>query len=100
MIIHRDIKPGNILFTGETSQIVDKPFDIVLADFGSAYQCTGPSDYTYGLSATKGYAAPEVESYQQYSFAVDIWSAGRVMQEMMIFGEEGREEKRIISWKL
>ncbi len=93
MIIHRDIKPSNILFTGETSQLVDKPFDIALADFGLARQCTDPSQQIYGFVGTEDYMAPEVESHQPYSFAVDIWSAGKVMQDIMKYLEKkGRNE--------
>ncbi|MCM1136208.1 MAG: serine/threonine protein kinase [Clostridium sp.] len=67
-IIHRDIKPDNIM--------VDKNGRIYLIDFGIAriYRPGGEKDTR--LLGTVGYAAPEQFGYAQSDFRTDIFSIG------------------------
>ena len=67
-LMHRDIKPANILF--------DEEMTLKIADFGLGAQlvrgqlCRG----------TLRYMAPElIESKEEYTQSVDLWSAGVVM---------------------
>ena len=73
-IIHRDIKPGNIL--------VHKSGDFKLGDFGIARKL---ENMTGGLSQryTPKYMAPEVATSMYYDERVDIYSLGIVLYELL-----------------
>eukprot|EP00746_Dinoflagellata_sp_MGD_P005484 gnl/MRDRNA2_/MRDRNA2_110614_c0_seq1.p1 gnl/MRDRNA2_/MRDRNA2_110614_c0~~gnl/MRDRNA2_/MRDRNA2_110614_c0_seq1.p1 ORF type:complete len:515 (-),score=99.39 gnl/MRDRNA2_/MRDRNA2_110614_c0_seq1:206-1750(-) len=76
-IAHRDIKPENLL--------VDKSKALKVADFGSAKSLSGekPSS-NEGYFCSRWWRAPElVLGCKEYGTAVDWWSAGCVLLEMM-----------------
>ncbi|KAF1743035.1 hypothetical protein MXB_923 [Myxobolus squamalis] len=76
-ILHRDIKPQNIL--------IDSDRNIKMADFGLA-RCFGIPlrPYTHEV-VTLWYRAPEILLKNEfYSAAVDMWSIGCVYVEMLI----------------
>ncbi|SCV47969.1 uncharacterized protein FFB14_10121 [Fusarium fujikuroi] len=77
-ILHRDIKPGNILIRKRNPE----NFQIVLADFGLAGKYTEQSEYFYG---TAYYKAPEVfnETTDVIDDRSDVWSTGIIMLEKM-----------------
>uniref|UniRef100_H3G5N4 Cyclin-dependent kinase 2 homolog n=1 Tax=Phytophthora ramorum TaxID=164328 RepID=H3G5N4_PHYRM len=74
-IIHRDVKPDNIL--------IDENGDIKLCDFGKlTVQFEGDplSDYV----STRWYRPPEQElRLDRYSFDADVWSVGCVLMELL-----------------
>lgn len=74
-VIHRDIKPQNIILETRDFysriKLVDFGFATVVDDFG-----TNPSRFVKG---TPGYMAPEVLS-GEFSTGVDIWSLGTNMR--------------------
>ena len=74
-IIHRDIKPDNILITNGLLEI---------ADFGLARMCNECSEpcYTGGL-VTLWWRAPEVLLGKTYTFAIDIWAAGVILLQFL-----------------
>ncbi len=77
-IIHRDIKPPNILVNSDNNEIC-------LTDFGMArtidpYQNQHP---TTPSVCTLWYRPPEVIHQEDYSFKVDSWSVGCVIGEMI-----------------
>lgn len=69
IIIHRDIKPGNILLTSFGSA--------VLIDFGCATELDGEfHKEDESIIGTLMYMAPELLRGEQYNEKVDIWSLG------------------------
>lgn len=74
-ILHRDIKPTNIIITG-----YDK---VVLIDFNAAklkFKETGRTSDTV-LLGTPGYAAPEQFGFRESSQETDIFNIGITLQE-------------------
>ncbi|KAJ9180051.1 hypothetical protein P3X46_008344 [Hevea brasiliensis] len=73
-IVHRDIKPDNILF--------DSGNRVKLADFGSA-DWLGEERTMSGVVGTPYYVAPEVVMGRDYNEKSDVWSAGVVLYVML-----------------
>ena len=76
-IIHRDVKPDNIVFKDSTFNT------IVLIDFSFSTKSNQQLNiYNYSLQ-TISYRAPEVYFKYKCNFGLDIWSLGCVMYEIM-----------------
>lgn len=72
-ILHRDIKPGNIM--------VNQEDQVKVTDFGLARPITGEAEENpYG---TPDYAAPEILGKGTVDQRVDIYAAGIVLYEML-----------------
>jgi len=76
-ICHRDIKPQNLL-------VNEKTLTLKLCDFGSAKKLVqGEPNVSYICS--RYYRAPElIFGATDYSTAIDVWSFGCVMAELLI----------------
>ncbi|OQE18058.1 hypothetical protein PENFLA_c022G10659 [Penicillium flavigenum] len=73
-VIHRDLKPSNIL--------IKENCDLKICDFGLA---RAQDHQMTGYVSTRYYRAPEIMlTWQRYSFAVDIWSTGCILAEMLL----------------
>lgn len=72
-VLHRDIKPGNIM--------VAKDGNYKLGDFGVAKTAGNIASGT--KTGTYSYMAPEVYNNQPYGLSVDIYSLGMVMYWML-----------------
>ncbi|KAJ9473291.1 Extracellular signal-regulated kinase 1 [Diplonema papillatum] len=73
-ILHRDLKPGNLLVNGNC--------DLLICDFGLArgYDKNELTDYV----VTRWYRPPELLLLSNYySPAVDIWSVGCILAELL-----------------
>jgi ribosomal protein S6 kinase alpha-5 len=76
-IIYRDLKPENIL--------LDCAGHIVVADYGlcKAFLPHEKVDRTYSFCGTKEYMAPEIIKDEGHNMAVDWWTVGILMFEML-----------------
>ncbi|RXM27389.1 Cyclin-dependent kinase 6 [Acipenser ruthenus] len=72
-VVHRDLKPQNILVTGSGQ--------IKLADFGLARIYSFQMALT-SVVVTLWYRAPEVLLQSSYATPVDLWSVGCIFAEM------------------
>ena len=73
-ILHRDLKPQNILLTNE--------YNIKITDFGFAKQVDKNSLITT-LCGSPMYMAPEIINKQDYDIKSDLWSVGVILYEMV-----------------
>jgi serine/threonine protein kinase len=66
-IVHRDIKPGNILY-----------FDhgYVLCDYSISIQLTSPDELVSGIAGTSVFMAPEISVNMYAPKPVDVWALG------------------------
>lgn len=72
-IVHRDVKPANILVSSR------HPLCVKLSDFGYSRDV---DEYLDSRVGTATYMAPEVHDGSCYTTAVDIWSLGVVAFEL------------------
>lgn len=88
-VMHRDLKPQNLLIDVKTNTIK-------LADFGLGRVFTLPvSKYTHEV-VTLWYRAPEILlGGRLYSTAVDVWSVGCILAEMVLGHPVFRGESEI-----
>ncbi|KAF4663552.1 hypothetical protein FOZ61_001544 [Perkinsus olseni] len=79
-IMHRDIKPQNLLISQTTGRIK-------LADFGLARSYMHPTHRCTHEIVTLWYRAPEViMGSLDYTYSIDVWSIGCVMAELFTGG--------------
>ncbi|KAI7871683.1 kinase-like domain-containing protein [Spinellus fusiger] len=76
-IVYRDLKPENILLAADGH--------VVLTDFGLSKQFHAATEHqrTHTFCGTPDYLAPEILKGQAYSYAVDYWSLGTLLYEML-----------------
>ena len=75
-IVHRDVKPENLLCVSE-----DSDTDVKLCDFGFATTIDklNPQKCLTRVCGTTAYLAPEIVTRQAYGQACDLWSVGCVV---------------------
>ena len=75
-VLHRDLKPQNILIKGETLKLADFGLSRCFVSRSSVYSCN---------VATLWYRAPELLLNQtDYSTPIDVWSLGCIFAEMAL----------------
>lgn len=78
-VLHRDLKPLNLLLNSNC--------DLKICDFGLARSVASSED-NFGFMteyvATRWYRAPEIMlTFQEYTTAIDVWSVGCILAEML-----------------
>ncbi|KAK9815669.1 hypothetical protein WJX72_007692 [[Myrmecia] bisecta] len=74
-VLHRDLKPSNLLLNATC--------DLKICDFGLARTSTERNFMTEYV-VTRWYRAPELLlSCEQYTAAIDVWSVGCIMAELL-----------------
>lgn len=79
-VLHRDLKPSNLLLNSNC--------DLKVCDFGLARSVASNED-NFGFMteyvATRWYRAPEIMlTFQEYTTAIDLWSVGCILAEMLM----------------
>ena len=88
-VIHRDIKPGNIMLHGKADEFpLDRPLtndvEAVLTDFGLVRIVNTASQTVSGMiTGTPAYMSPEQAKGEQTDRRTDIYSLGIVLYEML-----------------
>lgn len=77
-IVHRDVKPANILISG----LPARP-QVRLCDFGLSGVLSPPAPLDTPGTVTSWYRAPEICFNASYAEKVDLWSLGAVMFEVV-----------------
>src|SRR5271170_369813 len=75
-LIHRDIKPGNILFNADNEP--------KLVDFGLARKADAEQEYTAITEGTPYYVAPEKIKREPETFLSDMYSLGATLYHALI----------------
>jgi len=75
-LIHRDIKPDNLLFA-------EKDGDVVIGDMGLSCAVDPNTQYYQGTFGHQLYKAPEVVLKRRFSPAADMWALGAVALDLL-----------------
>ncbi|CDS03338.1 hypothetical protein LRAMOSA00740 [Lichtheimia ramosa] len=77
-VVYRDLKPENIL--------LDAQGHVALTDFGLCKELKRDNDTTMTFCGTSEYLAPEMVRQEPYTQAIDWWSLGILLYELLTGG--------------
>eukprot|EP00930_Biecheleria_cincta_P018309 TRINITY_DN14305_c0_g1_i1.p1 TRINITY_DN14305_c0_g1~~TRINITY_DN14305_c0_g1_i1.p1 ORF type:complete len:644 (-),score=111.19 TRINITY_DN14305_c0_g1_i1:158-2089(-) len=77
-VLHRDLKPQNILLSDTSAEPVLK-----IADFGFA-RALQPQDMAATVCGSPLYMAPEILRHEPYDGKADLWSVGAILYELLM----------------
>lgn len=76
-IVHRDMKPENLLF-----KTLESDSDLVICDFGIA-KTSSQTSALETVCGSPGYVAPEVLTQKGYGSAIDMWAVGVITYTLL-----------------
>jgi serine/threonine protein kinase len=79
-IIHRDIKPGNVLLNGD---VASGNFEVKVTDFGVSTEYSTQSKDRTAETGTYRWMAPEVIRHENYSSPADVYSFAIVLWQLL-----------------
>lgn len=82
-ILHRDLKPQNLLLKPIDDETNVFPYQIKIADFGFAKKIE-PDALSATICGSPLYMAPELFHHEKYTCKIDSWSLGVIMYEMLV----------------
>lgn len=82
-IIHRDIKPGNLLIHSIYSYKNEEILEFKICDFSLSYLTEESEEYIESsIVGTPFYMAPEMVSRKKYNNLIDVWGLGVTLYEL------------------
>ena len=85
-VVHRDLKPDNILVTGKLGGDLSEIPSVKILDFGIAKAAASTVEHrtqTGAILGTPSYMAPEQVAGHEVSAATDIYAVGEIFYEMV-----------------
>lgn len=82
LVVHGDLKPGNVMVDGEGR--------VRLLDFGVARMLDGPEPESGARYITEAFAAPELREGRRPRPASDVFALGRMLDRLIEWTEPGR----------
>lgn len=81
-VVHRDLKPANLFVNGDCHLKIG---DLGLARSMISDDADHSEQYITEYVVTRWYRAPEIMySYETYDYAIDVWSVGCILAEMIM----------------
>ncbi len=90
-VLHRDVKPANIIIESETAKLILSDFGVVQwGDWASQYT-DGIETYSSEILTTWAYLPPEVEiEPMAYDVVAETWSYGKTVAEILAWRQIAR----------